>query len=223
MPYPGAALTLAACMLILSTTACGGQSRMSEPMNASSTPADEPVPLRTLNPNPVHAYEIRVLIDDPPGPFASISGVAQYDVQNPGCGDIDPFIGAIPPIRSNEVIELRKVSDREYAGVIYSDRILDEDYYGNGVCHWKLVEARIILRGDASPESTRFVADLPAEAIESQGEQRRYFWKGYYPRARMDGYVELGGTDLDKLKSRVTDDQKDEFFSVVMTARGRGS
>lgn len=219
-PYlrcPRAASVLFVCILGLSVAACGGQSGTSKSVSASPSSADSLVPLRMLNPKPTRAYEIRMEVEDAPRPFANIEGVAQYDVQNPQCGDINPVIGAIPPIRSNEVVQLRKISEREYVGVVYADRIMDEDYYGNGVCHWALTEVRVALRGMDTPESSRFVATMPAEMIQAGGEEKKYYWTGYYPRAeRTEGFPDYGEADL----SQIPESKHGEFFIMSLTSRG---
>ncbi|MFB5204607.1 DUF502 domain-containing protein, partial [Stenotrophomonas sp. 3diitr2024] len=43
-------------------------------------------------------------------------------------------------------VELRKVADGEYRGTLYVDRMLDEDYYGRGVCHWEFTGAGAMLK-----------------------------------------------------------------------------
>lgn len=209
-----------ACALIVPIAACSGQNKTAVPMNASLQTSPDSPPLRRLNPAPQRAFEVRVTLDRAPGPFASVSAVAQYDVSNEAeCGKKDELAGVFLSITSNEPVTLKRISDTEYAGTVYADGIVDEDYYGRGVCHWELTEARVVLQAGKDAADTRFVADLPAAAILGQGARTRHFWKGYYPRAEMAGFREFGNTDLAVAQGRQAADQRDAFFSITVTAK----
>ncbi len=207
-----------ACLASLPVAACTGQYPDDTPMGTSPDATTDAPPLRNLNPTPRRAFEIKVTLDDAPGPFVSVEAVAQFDVQNPGaCGEPSPVLGVIPRITSNEPVALSKVSDVEYTGTLYLDQILDEDYYGRGVCRWALVVARVRLRGADDELGTRFVASLPEALVTAEGVERTSFWKGYYPRATMTNYATFGHTDLEHVPA----EKRDEFFAVTMSARER--
>jgi hypothetical protein len=59
--------------------------------------------------------------------------------------------------------ELTRVSDVEYTGTVYADGILDEDYYGRGICRWQLTQARVQLKATGVPRETLFSASISAE------------------------------------------------------------
>lgn len=173
-------------------------------------------PLRNLNPSPKNAYEIRVVLKDAPGPFAELDAAAQYDVVNAGeCGEPQPISGAVPRISTSEAVKLERVSETEFVGRVYTDQVLDEDYYGRGVCHWKFVETRVSMRESSNPMATSFVAALGADAIEQGGSKPTFFWEGHYPKAEIDNYAEFGDPSLD----HVPDARKSEFFEVVISAQ----
>ncbi len=211
------ALAGMACAVMVPIAACNNRQNRSEaPMNASTQAAEAAAPQRKLNTHPTKAYEIRVKLANAPGAFETIDGAAQFDVENPGeCGNVDPVIGAIPRITSNEPIALKKVSDTEYAGVIYLDQIVDEDYFGRAVCRWGLAEARVVLKATNDPANTRFIFGLPAEKVIAGGQETRYFWSGYYPRAKMDAFRDLGDADMEKVPA----DKRGEFFSMTLSAK----
>lgn len=209
-----------ACALIVPIAACSGQNNTVVPMNASLQTSPDAPPLRKLNPAPRRAFEVRVVLDGAPGPFTRVSAVAQYDVSNEAeCGKKDELAGVFLSITSNETVSLTRVSDTEYAGTVYADGIVDEDYYGRGVCHWELTEARVVLQAGKDEADTRFVADLPAASILGQGSRTKHFWTGYYPRAEMPGFREFGNTDLKTAQGRQAADQRDAFFSITVTAK----
>ena len=188
---------------------------MNAPSNSTGIKSDT-APLRNLNPTPRRAYDIRVVLKDPPGSFAEVDAAAQYDVTNPGeCGEPQPISGAVPRISTNEKVVLTRVSDTEFVGRVFVDQVLDEDYYGRGVCHWKFVETRVSFRESSDPMATWFVAALGADEIEAGASKPTFFWEGHYPKAEIDNYAEFGDSSLDN----VPDAQRSEFFEVVISAQ----
>jgi hypothetical protein len=102
-----------------------------------------------------------------------VEGVAQYDVTNEDqCGHIEPATGTAARITSQEPVELRKVADGEYRGTLYVDRMLDEDYYGRGVCKWEFTGAGAMLKATGAEEETRFLTFVDAKPL-TEGEPIR--------------------------------------------------
>lgn len=168
------------------------------------------------NPNPRKAYQIVMTLVDAPGTFESIRGVAQYDVANYlECGRIDEVNRNISRITENIPFVLEKVSQTQYSGVIYADLLLDEDYYGRGVCHWKLTAVRTRLKATGAQEETRFVSRLGSDSILAGMGATSYYWKGGYPRSRADDYVDIGFPDEDKYKPEL----RDQLFSITLEAK----
>lgn len=188
-------------------------------MNASSQPEGseaKPKPLRNLNPSPKNEVHIRIKVSGAPGALPLVDAAAQYDVTNSAeCGKLRSS-GAFPTISSSEQVELTRVADDEYAGIIYIDRIIDEDYYGRGVCKWEFVEARASFRASDDVKATWFVADLPAEAVEKNSTKKLFYWTGYYPNAKSDNYAEFG----DEILENVPSANLSEFFTIEMSATG---
>lgn len=140
--------------------------------------------LAKLNPAPKQAYELVLTLKDAPGPFAIVEGVAQYDVSNyEDCGRIIWSTGTASRITSQEPVELRKVSDGEYRGTLYVDRMLDEDYYGRGVCHWEFTGAGAMLKATGAEEETRFLTFVKAEPLTEGKTHTLYYPDAAYPRA----------------------------------------
>lgn len=206
-------------LLAVALAACApARNDMSQPPGTSESGQEQsPPPRRKLNPAPQRAYRITLTIADAPGPFASVEGVAQYDVINDDqCGKRIEWAGVTPRITSNEAVELRKVSDSEYEGTVYADLILDEDYHGKGVCHWELTEVRARLRATGDETETRFVPDIVAQQVFAQQSVTKFFWSGYYPRAtNSKNYPEFGSPDL----SNVPADRRHEFFAITLRAK----
>ena len=91
-----------------------------------------------LNPHPKMRYEITLTIEDAPGPFDAIEGSAGYEVANGACVPLTPFSGATITPTKHVSIELTRVSDKVYKGELYVDLLMDEDYFGLGICRWSM-------------------------------------------------------------------------------------
>lgn len=203
-------------LVVLVAAGCGSDSNARKP------------PLRKLNPAPTQAYEIRLTLanasdlssaTDGKSPFAVVEGTAQFDASNGArCGKSNALSGHVPSLSSHEPFRLSRLSATEYVGTVYADMLLDEDYYGRGVCHWVLTSARVALGARGDIADTRFVAELPAKTVLAGGTQVRYFWKGYYPRFRNGQHSDYGNNQLDTVSA----DKRNEFFTVTLTARKIG-
>ncbi|GAB3371627.1 hypothetical protein GCM10027431_20850 [Lysobacter rhizosphaerae] len=169
------------------------------------------------NPQPKQAYKISLMLVHPPGPFAYMRAVAQYNVVNEGC---------LPPSDSNlegytysldtdEPFALTQVSANQYEGIIHADLMRDEDYLGRGVCHWQLTEARVGLLATGADGETGFAPYISSDAIRTEQSKTLYFWKGGYPRDDFDNYTDGGETDVAKFKPELRGD----LFAMVLTAK----
>ncbi len=140
--------TMIPCLALLLLTACHPETAMNQERAAAEADVTQGGRgLAKLNPSPRKAYELVLRLKDAPGDFAVVEGVAQYDVSNEDqCGHIEPATGTAARITSQEPVELRKVADGEYRGTVYIDRMLDEDYYGRGVCKWEFTGAGAMLK-----------------------------------------------------------------------------
>lgn len=204
---------LSATVATLLSAACSGES--SRVGLSGDGEGEGAKPLRTLNPSPKDAREFRVVVKNPPVRFTETSASVQYDVVNATeCGKKNRISGALPGIRSSESVKLTKVSDTEFKGVVYGDLIQSEDYFGEGVCRWEMVQASVGFRASGDPFATWLVASLDADDIGKNVTQTTYFWSGYYPNAEIDNYADFGNPSLD----HVADAEKSEFFEVVMTS-----
>jgi hypothetical protein len=94
-----------------------------------------------LNPQPKMRYELTLSVHDAPGPFESVSGFMQYEVQNEQeCVPADVISGHHQRLSIDPDIEFKRLGDSQtYKGTVYLDLVQDGDYYGLGVCRWKMV------------------------------------------------------------------------------------
>ncbi|MBT2744842.1 MULTISPECIES: hypothetical protein [unclassified Lysobacter] len=172
------------------------------------------------NPHPKQVYQLTLTIANAPGPFASVEGFMQFDVGTPEC---------LPPPRENgghlwptptETIPFAwtRVSDTQYTGVVYIDGMIDEDYYGRGMCRWKLMQARAALKATGAKRETRFVPNIYPEKLIAQQAESTYLLREDYPRyseAASEEPVSYGLTD----RSKMAHLRDDELFTITLTPK----
>ena len=197
--------------LVLALAAC----------NPLSSLGNKPVSDYKLNPHPKQRYNITMTIANAPGSFASVDSTMLYDVVNTEC---------LPPPDSNPQgsgnhmtrpvpFEMNRVTDTEYTGSVYTDFLLDEDYYGRGLCRWKLFNVGMKLRATGADGETVFIPGLPDEDLLAGKAVTTYFWKGDYPRDTeigIDNFASFGQTDRSKMASDLTEN---ELFSITLTPK----
>ncbi|MBH1513946.1 hypothetical protein I5U09_12100 [Stenotrophomonas maltophilia] len=173
--------------------------------------------LAKLNPAPKQAYELVLTLKGAPGPFAVVEGVAQYDAINyADCGRIVPATGTAGRITSQEPITLHKVSENEYRGTFYLDRMLDEDYYGRGVCHWTLTGVGAMLRATTSKADTRFLTFIDKKRMEYDSPLTLYYPNLVYPRA--DTVANFGASG-EEAPSGYSEELRNALFSTTTTVQ----
>lgn len=144
------------------------------------------------NPSPKNAYRVMLNLAEAPGPFAKIEGFAQYTARD--CSYvINEAAGAMAHPEKLIPVNYTKVDDRTYAGIVHTDGMQDEDYFGKGVCHWSLVVVSAQMRATGAAGETRFFASLPRDALLAQEPQTsRHERKRYPSDAAVPDFSSLG-------------------------------
>lgn len=125
------ALTVVTLLLLL--VACGKRPRF------------EP-PVAKTNPNPTQRYEITVELIDPPQDIRSIVGEAHFSVDTRACLPYQDRIARVTIGTSyKKGFALTPIGDNTYRGHIFLDWPIDEDYFGLGMCSWKLHSAVVAI------------------------------------------------------------------------------
>lgn len=219
MPH---ASRLAVILSLLALSAC-----QRGPIAMTDTPTDSPTTRNAAkaefrrNPNPQQAYRITMRIDNAPGPFASMRALAQYDVTNREClaPPKDNPGGRSSPVPTEDVeIALTPVGDGQYTGTVHADYILDEDYTGNGLCHWELIQFRVHMKASGAGRETLFIASIPNRKLADDEPETIYFNKMSYPRlesSSLDEPLSTGQTDRGRFGPSVRDD---ELFTVTLSS-----
>ena len=202
---------LAAGALTLAVSACAsaampndlpadaphGASQYERP-NETQPGAKPPVPRR--NPAAI-AYELTLTVAHAPGPLAFVSAGMSYDVVDPRCL---PRLGGMSGTRvtaeQSVPVKLERIGPDTYRGVVYDDLFVDEDYYGLGLCRWRLTGVGFVLRATGADGETRFLESVSHDDIVAGKTQRSYFEKRFYPSMDIPNFPAGGVRDLSRFK-----------------------
>lgn len=170
-----------------------------------------------LNPQPRQGYGLVFEMENAPGPFAMVEAGAQYDVVNSDeCGYLNDAAGVIPRISRNVGIPLVRDASGVYRGTVYVDRMMDEDYFGRGVCHWDPVIVYLVMRATGKDGETRFLPVMEAREVIKGGTVEQYFLKKKYPRSEMDNFSDYGTSYPERMRPEI----RSELFKVTIKSEG---
>ncbi|MDO4642113.1 MAG: hypothetical protein Q4A84_10530 [Neisseria sp.] len=176
-----------------------------------------------LNPHPKQAYRIKIKIDDAPGPLKLVNNMHIGYIARNCSYIINKFEGASAEPEKDIKTEISKIGQNEYETIIYFDAMQDEDYFGQGICQWKVENFGTAFQATGKPEETRFnVSDLMEYLIKKKS-LTKYYWKGAYPyyknadgsmQKRIDG---VGATEFGEPLTNYRPNQYKDLFKVTIT------
>lgn len=209
----GAAWSLMACQPTAPAGAPGTAAAQSTGAPKNDKSAQEH--LYRVNPAPKEGIEVSLQIDDAPGPFASFSGNASYQSFN--CDYVtSEWAGARASPTKQLPLTVSRQGDNRFVVTAYRDALLDEDYYGKGVCKWDMLSVRVGFRATGAQEDTVYVVDLNADKIQPGSVIKRYYWKGGYPQlSGATGAGFSGGQSPAEFESS----RRANLFSIVANVR----
>lgn len=123
-------------------------------------------------------------------------------------------VGAFIPLSWSEPFELKKTSEDTYEGVIHADGMLDEDYDGEGVCHWEMIEVRARLRANDNQTDTQFAPFIRTTPDMIETSSTRYFWKGVYANPEFSQHTSFGQSDPARINRK-----REDLFVIQMVIR----
>ena len=209
---PMTALITAAVFSALSLNACGGSEK--------SMSIQEQTEARfQLNPHPKQAYRLRIKINDAPGPLVSMNNTYVRYMARDCSYVINHIEGVTSHPRKYVDIPLRQVGKNEYEASFYFDAVQDEDYFGEGVCHWKPDGFGGTFKATGKEEETGFtISDVMRNLLEKK-TLTKYYWKWSYPYfTREDGsispdFVNFGITSPELYSA----EEHKEMFTITVT------
>ena len=209
---PMTALMTAALFSALSLNACGGSEK--------SMSIQEQTEARfQLNPHPKQAYRLRIKINDAPGPLKLMGNMSVgYKAEN--CSYIINHIEGAPANPEKRVrTVIRQLREFEYETVVYADAMQDEDYFGEGICHWKPEGFGVAFKATGSPDETKFnFGDFLDDLIEKK-MLVKYYWKWAYPYSkREDGSLYSDSVDFGIVSPEIySPEEHKKMFTITVT------
>lgn len=187
-------LTLA-LSLAIATTACGQSMKK---------------PDIKLNPDPKLRYEVTLTIDeDVPGSFESVTAYSYYQTDDK-CVPMQPISGAVLSVDHRVPVTLHQTGPRTYQGTVYLDLLLDEDYYGLGVCRWGLMSFNAQLRVG----EVRFGAAIGGREIAAGQPRTEYYPKAAYGKTEIPNRFVPGDLEHQGVRNK-----RSNFFTTTLTPR----
>ena len=205
-------LITASVFSVLSLNACGGSEK--------SMSIQEQTEARfQLNPHPKQAYRLKIKINDAPGPLVSMNNTYIRYMARDCSYVINHIEGVTSHPRKYVDIPLRQVGKNEYEASFYFDAVQDEDYFGEGVCHWKPDGFGGTFKATGKEEETGFtISDVMRNLLEKK-TLTKYYWKWSYPYfTREDGsispdFVNFGITSPELYSA----EEHKEMFTITVT------
>ncbi|WP_196298208.1 hypothetical protein [Xanthomonas albilineans] len=163
-----------------------------------------------LNPHPIKRYEV-IATSHAPGPWDSIKAYIGYDVINPKCVPMIPFIGEQHMPNTGLDVPMTRVDDHTWKGYFYRDALLDEDYFKLGVCHWDATS----ISANAISQGVKFGWGGLLEELLRDSPETSYFKKSVYGDLSFFPY---GAPDLDPNDPEVLQ-HPDAYFPVTIAVK----
>ena len=119
--------------------------------------------------------------------------------------------------------KIDQIGQDEYESIFYLDAVLDEDYFGEGVCRWQTYGFGLAFQATGKPEETffNFGYDIDNGVIEKKTLTRYYQKRGYPYYKNEDGlpYGSKDSPDIDFGRDAITDyspELRNNLFSVTV-------
>ncbi|QCB47453.1 hypothetical protein [Hydrogenophaga sp. PAMC20947] len=178
--------------------------------------------LYRLNPKPQQAYEVVLTIEGAPGPFKIANWSAGYQAK--GCTYIvNDWAGVrgVPEYRVE--LPFTHQPDGSYVATVYLDAMLDEDYYGNGLCEWTLTGVGAGGSPTGAPDEATFGGHIDLKGLESEAPHATFYPRAWYGKPAPETTNEhskvssalLGWMD----RSTLPPELQNDLFSFVLKAR----
>jgi len=170
--------------------------------------------LYRLNPHPSQGFDVTVKVQGAPGPLVLLGGSARF--QATGCSYVvSSWAGVRAQPEKVVPVNFVRQDEQTFTGTVYSDHVLDADYYGNGVCHWDMAGVAVGFSATGNSSEASFSADMSLSQLQSMKPVTLYYLKRNYGR--------LGGEDApifgQPTLERVLPEHRNEVFTITLTAK----
>ncbi|MGS5089895.1 hypothetical protein ACVC7V_25715 [Hydrogenophaga sp. A37] len=224
--FPAVRLARLACVVgaVWSLMACQPTAPAGSPGTAAAQTTGAPKNdhsaqehLYRVNPAPKEGFEVEFEIHDAPGPFAEFKGDLAYQSFN--CNYVtSEWAGARASPSKAMPVKVSPAGKNRFVVTAYRDGMLDEDYYGKGVCHWDLTSIRVGISATGAKEDTVYVVHLVSKDINTGSVIKQHYWKGDYPRLPGAGDTSNSGR---RDPSEFGPTHRANLFSITASVRGK--
>lgn len=115
-----------------------------------------PPPDVVLNTDPTGVQRFTITVTGETSQIAYLRGTIQYNIVDDSCVPIDygMALGGIKPTFTKyAILNIVSLGDDKYEAMVYPDLYSPSDYYGLGVCNWRITAIDIhIIRIDGKKE-----------------------------------------------------------------------
>lgn len=134
-------------------------------------------PAYQLNPDPKDPLEVMIKLHDAPGDLRFSDASTTYRIINPSClPETNNFEGVQHAPQTHTVRhQLRKVDASTYSFTAYRDQMKSSEYYGRGICNWKLTLAFSHPDLPSSPNRIYFTIAATPKELQQKGGLTTYF------------------------------------------------
>jgi hypothetical protein len=160
-----------------------------------------------LNRSPVKFFDLSAAVKNPPGDFDRVEAKAFYEVENTKCAPLRKVSGVRDTPHYTMDLPVTSVGTA-YRARVAADALVDEDYFGQGTCHWRLFSAGFYF---VKKRRGFHVSVAPPAANEVRSSRPYFSIESYEDSA--DQLIDTGLLD----KSKITHPEK--AFQIEVTAR----
>lgn len=162
------------------------------------------------NLHPVARYEV-IATTEAPGPWDSVKGTVFFEVVNLECTPEDKFLGVHAKPQDVPIdFEMNRVDEKTWKGYFFRDSMLDEDYYGLGVCHWDSTQVAPVFTAHGEIFSS---GQMVKEALKTP--QTDYFKKSEYWNRALTGDSAL----VSSAENPEVIQHPDAFFPITVAVK----
>lgn len=119
-------------------------------------------------------HTIMLRFSDLPGPLASVSGAARFEVSNIDCVAIDheraPGGVRLRP-RHDQALAWQQHPDGTISARVFEDAYVDENYFKLGLCRWRLVSVTVRF----ASSTTAFAAALSLDEMRADASVAHHY------------------------------------------------
>jgi hypothetical protein len=144
------------------------------------------------NHSPKTTYDLVLTFDALPGELSDVSATADYVVDNVECVPPLEVSGARLRPEHSLPLTLHRIDNNRFATSFDIDALVDQDYFGLGVCRWVLNWATVRF---ASP-TTRFVGAIATDQMQADKPLKLYYLASDFNNAP-DPDVAVFGEEID--------------------------